>query len=149
MGDVVGGRAIVQINRTFTAKRGMVRGLHFQVPPHAEMKLVCCLQGHVYDVAVDLRHNSPTLLQWHGEILRDDESRSLLIPEGFAHGFQALTDDCELLYFHSAPYVPASERGISPTDPAIGIDWPEPVVRLSRRDSEHPKLPADYSGIDV
>ena len=92
---------IAQINQTLTRERGAVRGLHFQKTPHAEVKLVSCLKGEVWDIAVDLRSNSPTYLQWHGEILSAENRKSLLIPEGFAHGFQALMADCELIYLHT------------------------------------------------
>ena len=91
------GQPIVQINHTLTVRPGVVRGLHFQRPPHAEIKLVTCLRGAVFDVAVDLRANSPTFLHWHAEILSADNHRSLAIPQGFAHGFQTLTDNCEML----------------------------------------------------
>jgi dTDP-4-dehydrorhamnose 3,5-epimerase len=98
-----------------TLRRGTVRGLHFQRPPHAEAKLVTCLHGQVFDVAVDLRAGSPTFLQWHAEELTESNGRSLLIPEGFAHGFQTLSEHCELLYVHSATFVPSSEGGINAT----------------------------------
>src|SRR5947209_3797458 len=99
---LLAGRTIVQVNHTVTAKAGTVLGMHFQHAPHAEVKMVTCLRGEVFDVAVDLRRDSPTLLRWHAEILRPDDQKTFLIPEGFAHGLQALSDDCELLYFHTA-----------------------------------------------
>jgi dTDP-4-dehydrorhamnose 3,5-epimerase len=94
---------VAQMNHTLTRRRGSVRGLHFQYPPHAEDKLVSCLHGEIFDVAIDIRRDSPTFLHWHAEKLSAENGRSLLIPKGFAHGFQALTDDAELLYVHSAP----------------------------------------------
>ncbi|WP_298160274.1 dTDP-4-dehydrorhamnose 3,5-epimerase family protein, partial [Ferrovum sp.] len=97
-------KSVDQINHTLTRKKGAVRGLHFQYPPHAESKLVSCLKGEILDVAVDLRRDSPTFLHWHGEVLSAENRRSLLIPVGFAHGFQALTEDCELIYLHTASY---------------------------------------------
>jgi dTDP-4-dehydrorhamnose 3,5-epimerase len=147
LGDVLANRAIVQINRTLTSRRGTVRGLHFQVPPHAEIKIVSCLRGKVFDVAVDLRQNSSTFLKWHAEVLSDREHRMFLIPEGFAHGFQTLSDDCELLYFHSALYEPGSEGGVNPRDPTVGIRWPEEIAELSLRDAAHPILANDYHGV--
>ena len=96
-----------------TASRGTVRGMHFQHPPHAETKFVSCLRGEVFDVAVDLRNGSPTFLHWHAEILSADNHRTLVIPEGFAHGFQTLSDDCEMLYFHTAAYNPEAEGGLN------------------------------------
>ena len=102
--DVGINKPIAQINHTLTRKKGAVRGLHFQYPPYAETKIVSCLSGKIWDVAVDLRCDSPTFLQWHGEILSADNRTSLLIPEGYAHGFQSLTEDCELIYLHTAAY---------------------------------------------
>ena len=142
-------KSIVQINHTVTPKRGTVRGMHFQQPPYSEMKLVTCLRGEVYDVAVDLRQGSPTFLAWHGEMLSVGNNRAMLIPEGFAHGFQALTDDVELLYCHSSPYAADFERGVQPTDPRLGITWPRPIVLLSERDSCHPLLTDSFAGVSV
>lgn len=139
--------SIAQINHSYTAKRGTVRGLHFQLPPHAEMKLVSCIRGEVWDVAVDLRAGSPTFLHWHAEHLSADNGRALLIPEGLAHGFQALTDDVELLYCHSRPYAAHAEGGLNPTDPRLGIPWPLAVSHLSARDQAHPLIDADFKGI--
>jgi dTDP-4-dehydrorhamnose 3,5-epimerase len=140
--------AVVQANHSRTAQRGTVRGLHYQHPPHAERKLVHCLRGAVFDVAVDLRRGSRTLLRWHGEVLSAANGRALLIPEGFAHGFQALEDDTELLYLHSRAYVPEAEGGIDPLDPALDIDWPLPPVGLSARDRSHARLESGYAGIE-
>ncbi len=144
---VLGGRRIRQINRSFTAELGVVRGLHFQYPPSAETKVVSCLRGEVFDVAVDLRAGSKTFLQWHGEHLSADNRRSLLIPEGFAHGFQTLVDDCELLYLHTAPYDADREGGYDALDPKIGIDWPLAISRRSPRDEGLPTVPDDFEGI--
>ena len=142
-------KPIVQINHTHTAKRGTVRGMHYQTPPHAEMKLVICIRGEVFDVAVDLRAGSPTFLQWHTETLSADNGRALLIPEGFAHGFQALTDDCEMFYLHTAAYAPEAEAGLRVDDPRLGITWPLPIAETSARDHEHPLLTPQFQGMDV
>jgi len=142
-------RPIAQINQTVTKKRGAVRGMHFQNTPHAEIKLVSCLQGEVWDVAVDLRKNSPTFLRWHAEKLSLQNYRALLIPEGFAHGFQALSDDCELLYVHSSPYVREAEAGIRPNDPCLNISWPLELFEISSRDKEHPLLNDQFTGIEL
>lgn len=139
---------VAQINHTFTAVRGTVRGMHFQWPPHAECKLVSCIRGEIWDVAVDLRRGSPTFLRWHAERLSAANGRALLIAEGFAHGFQTLTDDCELIYAHSNAYVPAAEGGVRPDDSFLGIDWPLPIVGLSPRDQAHPPLTHGFPGID-
>lgn len=144
---VLAGRNIVQANHSFTAKRATVRGMHFQRPPHAEMKFISCLRGKVFDVAVDVRSGSPTFLRWHGEILTPENQRTLVIPEGVAHGFQTLTEDCELLYFHTALYDPASEGGLNPRDPLLAIAWPEPIADLSPRDAAHPALTREFAGV--
>jgi len=138
-----------QINHTLTHQAGAVRGLHFQHPPHAEDKFVSCLRGEVFDVAVDLRRGSPTFLRWHGERLSAENRRSLLIPKGFAHGFQTLTTDCELLYLHSHPFAPDSEGALQIADPQLKIDWPLPVSEISDRDRSHAFLQSDFTGIEV
>jgi dTDP-4-dehydrorhamnose 3,5-epimerase len=142
------GRTIVQINRSSTAPPGTVRGMHSQRPPHAEMKIVTCLRGEVFDVAVDIRRNSPTFLRWHGEILREGDHRSMLIPEGFAHGFQTLAPACDMLYLHTAAYQPQSEVRLNAEDPALAIAWPRPITGLSNRDRLNPMLTPDFSGVD-
>jgi dTDP-4-dehydrorhamnose 3,5-epimerase len=139
--------SIAQINHGYTARKGSVRGLHFQYPPLAEMKLVSCIRGEIFDVAVDLRRGSQTFLGWHGEHLSARNNRALLIPEGFAHGFQTLSDDVELIYCHSVPYNDAAEGGLDPRDPKLGINWPLPVVELSARDSGHPRLDGSFAGL--
>lgn len=141
------GKPIAQVNRSLTRARGSVRGMHFQRAPHAEVKLVTCLAGSVFDVAVDLRPTSPTFLHWHGELLSADNHRSMLIPEGFAHGFQALEEGCQLLYLHSARYQPGHEGGLHPLDPGLAIAWPEPVSGLSARDAGHSFLDAGFAGV--
>jgi dTDP-4-dehydrorhamnose 3,5-epimerase len=142
-------KPIAQINHTLTQMRGTVRGMHFQRPPHAEMKLVTCLRGAVWDVGLDLRAGSPTFLRWRAVELSADNGRALLIPEGCAHGFQALTDDCELLYLHSAPYAAQAEGGLSATDPTLGIEWPLPIALRSERDLCHPGVTPEFIGLDL
>ena len=142
-------KTLSQINHTLTRQKGAVRGLHYQQPPHAKIKLVSCLKGEVFDVAVDLRKDSPTFLHWHGELLSDNNQRSLLIPEGFAHGFQTLTEDFELIYLHSAPYVKEAEAVLNVTDPKIDIAWPLNMTELSERDRLHPMIKLDFEGIAV
>jgi dTDP-4-dehydrorhamnose 3,5-epimerase len=110
---------------------------------------VNCLRGEVFDVAVDLRHGSPTFLHWHAEILSANNHRTLLIPEGFAHGFQTLTEDCELLYFHTAAYQPSAEGGLNAQDSKLDIRWPEPVIELSSRDAAHPSVNVAFVGLLV
>lgn len=125
---------VAQLNRTRTAKRGTVRGMHFQHPPHEEAKLVTCLRGEVFDVAVDIRPGSSTYGKWHGELLSGENARSFLIPPGFAHGFQTMTDDVEMFYIHSSPYVPEAEDGLCADDAALEIGWPLPIAMQSERD---------------
>jgi dTDP-4-dehydrorhamnose 3,5-epimerase len=138
---------IVQINHTLTKTKGAVRGLHFQNPPHAEIKLVSCLQGEIFDVAVDLRKNSPTFLQWHGVVLSAQNRQSLLIPEGFAHGFQALSQDCELIYLHTAAYHPEAEGALNVADPRLNIAWPLAITEISERDRNHQLIEQNFQGI--
>lgn len=140
---------IPQINHTLTVKQGVVRGMHYQLPPHAEIKLVSCIQGQIFDVAVDLRKGSPTFLKWHAEILSAENHTSLLIPEGFAHGFQTLTDDCDLLYLHSMPYHQAAEAALNAMDPTLSITWPLAIAEMSERDRSHLMLNQDFKGITL
>lgn len=145
--EVLAGRSIAQINRTLTREIGTLRGLHFQRPPGAEMKFVSCIQGEVFDVAVDLRPESNTFLAWHGERLTAGNGRTLVIPEGFAHGFQTLTPDCILLYFHTASYMPSAEGGLNCLDSRLGISWPLPVGEMSERDAALPRVGPDFVGV--
>jgi dTDP-4-dehydrorhamnose 3,5-epimerase len=149
LAELLGKRHVTQINHTHTVARGTVRGMHYQQPPHAETKLVSCLKGEVFDVTVDLRHNSPTFLNWHGEILSADNHRTLLIPEGFAHGFQTLSDDCEMLYLHTHAYHAEAEGGLRADDPQLNIRWPLPLAGLSSRDAAHPLLDKGFTGIHL
>ncbi len=140
-------QSIAQINYTRTTQQGTVRGLHYQKPPHTEVKLVSCIRGEVWDVAVDLRHGSATFLQWHAQHLSAENACALLIPQGFAHGFQALSDDAELLYCHSAAYAPEFEAGMNPLDRRLAIAWPLPVAELSPRDAAHAWLTTEFEGM--
>lgn len=144
---LLAGRSIVQINHSLTTRRGAVRGLHFQHPPHAELKMVSCLRGAVWDVAVDLRKDSPTFLHWHAEELTPDNAGMLVIPEGCAHGFQVLEPESELLYLHMAFYAPKAEGGLRYDDPRLAIAWPLPATDLSPRDQTHPLINAHFSGL--
>jgi dTDP-4-dehydrorhamnose 3,5-epimerase len=141
------GKCLEQVNRTFTKKCGAVRGLHFQRAPYAEVKFVSCLRGEVFDVAIDIRAGSSTFLKWYSEILTPDNHKTLVIPEGFAHGFQTLTEDCEMLYFHTKPYHAASEDGLNANDPRLAIPWPLKITELSERDQAHPRIDKNFKGI--
>ncbi len=147
LSSVLGERKIVQINHSFTAAVGAVRGLHFQNAPHAEMKLVRCLKGKVWDVAVDLRPQSPNYKRWYAQELSPQNAHMMVIPEGFAHGFQVLEADSELLYLHTAFYKPDSEGGVRYDDPELGIAWPLPVTDISARDSSHAYIDGCFKGI--
>jgi len=138
---------IVQINQSITKKKGAVRGLHFQHPPKAEIKIIKCMKGSVYDVAIDLRKNSLSFLKWHAEILSAENMKMLLVPEGFAHGFQTLEDNCELLYLHTEFYSPDYEGGVRYNDPKINIDWPIKITEVSKKDQELKLLNDKFEGI--
>jgi dTDP-4-dehydrorhamnose 3,5-epimerase len=127
----------LQMNHSYTRTKGAIRGMHFQYPPFSEGKMVRCISGAVYDVMVDLRSGSPTFLKWVGVELSPSNQNAVFIPEGFAHGFQTLTEDCELIYLHTAIYNPASEGGLKYDDPYLNIDWPLPVTEISDRDKAH------------
>jgi dTDP-4-dehydrorhamnose 3,5-epimerase len=132
---------IVQANTSFSKKKGTLRGLHYQVAPHQESKLMRCVSGAIYDVIIDLRPGSPTFMRWTSAELSQDNYRMLYIPEGFAHGYMALTDNAGVYYNVSAFYVPGSEKGIRWNDPAFKISWPmEPRV-ISEKDRQHPDFP--------
>lgn len=149
LSEILGSRQIMQINHSLTKARGVVRGMHFQYPPHSEMKFVACLRGEVFDVAVDIRHGSPTFLKWHAEVLSLDNNKTLVIPEGFAHGFQTLTPDCEMLYLHTCAYKPEAEGGLNPQDPALNIKWPLEFTEISRKDKNRAFINAEFSGVSL
>lgn len=135
-----GDRSIAQVNLSRTEAVGTIRGLHLQAQSHSEAKLVRCLRGRVWDVAVDLRDESSTYGQWHAVELSPDRGNALLIPEGCAHGFQVLEPGSELLYLHSGAWVPEAETGVRWDDPLLAIPWPLPVAELSDRDRNLPFL---------
>ncbi len=142
-------KKIVQINHSLTKKKGAVRGLHFQYPPKAEIKIITCLSGSVFDVAVDIRKDSPTYLKWHGEILASENEKMIYIPEGFAHGFQTLNEDSELLYLHTEFYSPEHEGGIRFDDPKINVEWPLEITMVSNRDKQFKLLDKSFKGLYV
>lgn len=142
--------APTQINHSFTATPGTVRGLHFQHAPHAEHKLVSCIAGHIFDVLLDLRRDSPTFLQWCGVELSASGQESVSIPPGIAHGFQTIEADTQLLYLHSAAHAPGFEGGVNIRDPRLGptpLIFPLPIVEMSARDQQFPLLSADFEGL--
>jgi len=137
----------VQLNHSFTREAGTIRGMHFQRPPHGEIKLVRCIAGAVWDVIVDLRKDSPTFLQWYGTELSAENRQMLYIPVGFAHGFQSLQDRSELIYHHSEYYTPEAESGLLYNDPLMNIQWPLPLSNISDRDRLHPFIEQTFKGI--
>jgi dTDP-4-dehydrorhamnose 3,5-epimerase len=145
--ELIGPRQIVQINHSCTRNIGAVRGMHYQQGSHAEMKLVRCLRGKVWDVAVDLRDGSSTFLKWHAEELSLENGKMMVIPEGCAHGFQVLDTNSELLYLHTNFYQPSAEGGVRATDTMLSISWPLPVQDLSDRDQNLPLLTPDFKGL--
>ena len=144
---ILGPRAIVQINHSITRRVGAVRGLHYQHRPHAEMKIIRCLKGRVFDVAVDLRKDSPTFLAWTALELTPESHRAFVLPEGCAHGFQVLEEDSELLYLHTSFYAPEAEGAVRFDDPRIGVSWPLAPTDLSARDLGHAYLEENYKGM--
>lgn len=140
---------IVQINHSQTKEIGAIRGLHFQYPPFSEMKLIRCIKGKVWDVAVDLRAKSPTFLKWHAEELSPSSCKMMIIPEGCAHGFQVLESNSELIYFHTAFYNPKAEAGILYNEPRLNISWPIPIKDISLRDNSFQLLKSDFIGVSL
>ena len=137
----------VQLNHSVTYEKGALRGMHFQKAPYKEIKMVRCIAGAVYDVIIDLRKDSETFLKWFGTELSAENKKMLYIPEGFAHGFQCLSFDCQLIYFHSEFYKPGVEGGIRYNDSLVGIEWPLDVTTISERDQSHPYLDENFKGI--
>ena len=134
LAPILNNQRIVQVNCSFTKKAGSIRGLHFQCSPHQEDKLVRCLNGKVFDVILDLRKGSETYGEWYSLVLDSKENNMVYIPKGFAHGFQTLASNCELLYMHTAFYTPSAEAGYHFTSPSLNIPWPLEVADISNRD---------------
>ena len=130
----------VQQNMSFSAEKGTLRGMHWQRAPHGEDKLIRCMSGAIFDVLVDLRPGSPTFLKWQGFELTAENKNQVLIPKGFAHGFQTLTPDVEVSYLVSHPYTPEAEVGLRWNDPKIGIEWPLSPTEVSEKDRSWPDI---------
>lgn len=140
-------KPLAQINHSFTKHKGSVRGMHFQNPPYSEIKIVRCLSGAIYDVVVDIRKDSPTFLQHFGVVLSKRNSRYLYVPEGFAHGFQTLTNNVEMLYLSTTPFEPSADNGLNPLDPALGIQWKMDITHISAKDKNAPYITPRFCGI--
>ncbi|WP_163339286.1 dTDP-4-dehydrorhamnose 3,5-epimerase family protein [Desulfopila sp. IMCC35008] len=143
LSELMGEQQIVAVNHSRSDEIGTIRGIHYQRPPFAEIKMVRCLKGKVFDVMVDLRSESETFLQWHSEILSSKNHKMMFIPESFGHGFQVLEPKSELLYLHTAPFKVEAEGGVLYNDPAIGIKWPLAVTEISVRDLLHNPISID------
>jgi dTDP-4-dehydrorhamnose 3,5-epimerase len=140
---------IKQINHSYTKHAGVIRGLHFQKSPFAEKKIITCIKGEVLDVVVDVRQNSPTFLKHFSIKLSAENHKSLLVPEGFAHGFQTLVNDCELIYFHTKNYNRDAEGALNALDPYLGIEWALPLFERSEKDNLHPYIDKTFQGIKI
>jgi dTDP-4-dehydrorhamnose 3,5-epimerase len=149
LGEYLGGRNIAQINHSLTHQIGTVRGMHMQLGAYAETKVISCISGEVYDVALDMRQNSPTFLQWHSINLSPSKHNSLLIPPGVAHGFQCLSENSELLYFHTEIYSADNEFGISINDARLRLGWPLRLSQISDRDLSFKHLSDDFLGFNL
>jgi dTDP-4-dehydrorhamnose 3,5-epimerase len=136
-----------QTNFSLSLRRGIIRGLHYQVPPSAEVKLFRCVRGAVQDVMVDLRQGSPTFLRWHAEVLTEDNLKLVYVPAGVAHGFQALEDGSSVIYQSSTYYSPVHERGVRYNDPLLGIEWQVPQAVVSPKDLAWPELESSFTGV--
>lgn len=145
--EILGDRQIVQINYSVTKSVGAIRGLHYQKPPQAEMKLIRCLRGKVWDVGLDVRKGSSTFLKYYSVELSSRNGLMVILPEGVAHGFQVLESDSEMLYLHTAPYNKGSESALRYSDPKLSIDWPLPATDLSQRDKSHLLLDNSFKGL--
>jgi dTDP-4-dehydrorhamnose 3,5-epimerase len=139
----------VQFNHSSSSHKGTLRGMHLQLPPCAEIKLIRCTSGRVYDVIIDLRRNSETFLQHIGVELSEENRKMIYIPEGFAHGFQTLEDHTQLIYHHTAYYSPEHDRGFHYADPAFAINWPLDPQHISEKDRDHPYIDQYFKGIEI
>ena len=142
-------KKIKQINHSSTFTVGSIRGMHYQNPPFTEIKMVRCIAGEVFDVAIDLRKDSDTFLHWHGEYLNSKNYKMMVIPEGFAHGFQVLKPNSELLYFHTESFTEKAESAVLFNDEKIGIKWPLQVTNISERDLNHKQLTKEFQGLVI
>ena len=140
-------KEFVQINQSYNKLKGTLRGMHFQLPPHQEIKLVRCIAGSVYDVIIDLRKDSPSYLHYFGAELSAGNFCMMYVPEGFAHGFQTLADHTSLVYHHTAYYSRGSEGGLRFDDQRIGIDWPMIPTCISEKDQQYPYVMESFNGI--
>ena len=149
LNTVLENKHIVNVNFSYTKWAGSIRGMHYQIPPYAEMKLVRCIKGRIFDVAIDIRMGSNTFLQWYGVELSAENMDMFVIPEGFAHGFQALSNDVEMLYLHTEFYAKGCEKGINCLDQKVNIIWPQNIVDVSEKDAAYPFIDDFFSGVKL
>jgi dTDP-4-dehydrorhamnose 3,5-epimerase len=142
-------REFVQFNHSMTYLKGTLRGMHYQVPPSAEIKLIRCIRGKVFDVIIDIRKNSKTFLTYFSVILSEDNMKMVYVPEGFAHGFQTLEDNSQMIYHHTEFYTPRNERGLNYKDPAMAIKWPLDPINVTTKDQEYPVIDTNFKGIEL
>lgn len=142
-------KEFVQFNHSMSAQKGTLRGMHFQIPPSAEIKLIRCIRGKVFDVIIDLRAGSPTFLKHIGVILSEENMKMIYVPEGFAHGFQTLEDNTQMIYHHTEYYTPENERGLHHQDPVLNIGWPLAPLNLSDKDQKYPFIETNFKGIKI
>ena len=147
--SLVPGFSVVQVNHTVTLGRGTVRGLHYQAAPFADAKVITCTRGKIFDVAVDVRQGSPTFMSWYSIELSGGDGISIVLPPGFAHGFQLLDESCELLYVHNERYCQEAEGALHVEDPLLGIVWPEAISAMSDRDRRHTMIEDDWPGVVI
>ena len=147
--DILNGKTIKQINHSITSKKGTFRGLHFQYKPNCEVKIVKCIKGKVLDIVVDIRRDSKTFLQTYFIELSEENRKMIYIPEGFAHGFQTLEDNSELLYLHTNIYSPNSEGALNIKDSSLNIQLPLDIIEISKRDEEHDFISSNFKGIEI
>lgn len=140
-------KEFVQHNQSFNTHQGTIRGMHYQLPPFKETKVVRCIRGAVHDVIVDLREGSPTFLQHFGTELSAQNKKMLYIPDGFAHGFQTLVNETELVYLHTEYFTPSADTGLGYNDPALNIAWPLPVTVVSEKDKNYLPINHTFKGI--
>ena len=149
MNAIMKGEEIVQINHTITKEKNTIRGMHYQDFPKSETKIISCIKGEVLDIIIDIRKNSPTFMKRHEEVLSENNQTMLYVPKGFAHGFQTLSDDVGMIYFHTQFYSKEKERGIRYDDPKLGIKWPFKTTNISDKDKKHKLLDESFKGVDI
>ena len=140
-------KEFVQMNQSYNTKKGTLRGMHYQIPPFGEVKLIRCIRGSVYDVIIDLRKDSPSFLKYFGIVLSEKNNTMIYVPEGFAHGFQTLEDNSELVYNHTEYFTKNADAGLNYNDQAFNINWPIPVSVISEKDKNLKLIEQSFKGI--